>query len=64
MGTIFVPVSDQERALAFYVGLLGFEKRVDFVYGAERIRWIEVAPRRRVELDLARAARRGRGLAR
>jgi catechol 2,3-dioxygenase-like lactoylglutathione lyase family enzyme len=44
VGTVFVPVSDQERALAFYTGLLGFEKRVDFVYGAEAIRWIEVAP--------------------
>jgi catechol 2,3-dioxygenase-like lactoylglutathione lyase family enzyme len=44
VGTVFVPVADQERALAFYVGVLGFEKRVDFVYGAERIRWIEVAP--------------------
>jgi catechol 2,3-dioxygenase-like lactoylglutathione lyase family enzyme len=44
VGTVFVPVSDQERALAFYLGTLGFEKRVDFVYGAEQIRWIEVAP--------------------
>jgi catechol 2,3-dioxygenase-like lactoylglutathione lyase family enzyme len=44
VGTVFVPVSDQERALAFYVGVLGFETRVDFVYGAEGIRWIEVAP--------------------
>ena len=44
VGTVFVPVSDQARALAFYVGVLGFEKRVDFVYGAEQLRWIEVAP--------------------
>ena len=44
VGTVFVPVSDQERALAFYVGVLGFETRVDFVYGAEKIRWIELAP--------------------
>jgi catechol 2,3-dioxygenase-like lactoylglutathione lyase family enzyme len=44
VGTVFVPVTDQERALAFYVDLLGFEKRVDFVYGKEGIRWIEVAP--------------------
>jgi catechol 2,3-dioxygenase-like lactoylglutathione lyase family enzyme len=44
VGTVFVPVTDQERALAFYVGVLGFEKRVDFVYGKESIRWIEVAP--------------------
>jgi catechol 2,3-dioxygenase-like lactoylglutathione lyase family enzyme len=43
VGTLFVPVADQERALAFYVDTLGFEKRVDFLYG-NGIRWIEVAP--------------------
>jgi len=44
VGTVFVPVSDQEQALEFYVERLGFEKRVDFIYGAEQVRWIEVAP--------------------
>jgi catechol 2,3-dioxygenase-like lactoylglutathione lyase family enzyme len=44
VGTVFVPVSDQERALEFYVGTLGFEKRIDFVYGEEGLHWIEVAP--------------------
>jgi len=44
VGTVFVPVSDQERALAFYVDALGFEKRSDFAYG-DGSRWIEVAPR-------------------
>lgn len=43
VGTVFVPVSDQDRALDFYLDKLGFEKRVDFIYG-EGIRWIEVAP--------------------
>ena len=43
VGAVFVPVSDQERALAFYVDVLGFEKRVDFQYGGGS-RWIEVAP--------------------
>jgi catechol 2,3-dioxygenase-like lactoylglutathione lyase family enzyme len=43
IGTVFVPVSDQDSALDFYVGVLGFEKRVDFDYGGGR-RWIEVAP--------------------
>jgi catechol 2,3-dioxygenase-like lactoylglutathione lyase family enzyme len=43
VGTVFVPVSDQERALTFYLGKLGFEKRADFAYG-EIHRWIEVAP--------------------
>jgi catechol 2,3-dioxygenase-like lactoylglutathione lyase family enzyme len=44
VGTVFVPVSDQERALDFYTGTLGFEKRADFTSGGG-LRWIEVAPR-------------------
>ena len=43
IGAVFVPVADQDRALEFYVGKLGFEKRVDFPYGGHH-RWIEVAP--------------------
>jgi catechol 2,3-dioxygenase-like lactoylglutathione lyase family enzyme len=43
VGTIGVPVSDQDRALEFYVGKLGFETRIDYPYG-EGERWIEVAP--------------------
>jgi catechol 2,3-dioxygenase-like lactoylglutathione lyase family enzyme len=43
VGTVIVPVSDQERALAFYVDRLGFEKRLDAPFG-EGERWIEVAP--------------------
>jgi len=43
VGTVIVPVSDQERALEFYVGKLGFEKRLDAPYG-EGERWVEVAP--------------------
>jgi catechol 2,3-dioxygenase-like lactoylglutathione lyase family enzyme len=41
--TIGVPVSDQDRAIDFYVGTLGFEKRLDADMGGGR-RWIEVAP--------------------
>jgi catechol 2,3-dioxygenase-like lactoylglutathione lyase family enzyme len=41
--TITVPVADQDRALAFYVDKLGFEKRLDVSYGQGQ-RWIEVAP--------------------
>ena len=41
--TIGVPGSDQDRALDFYVGTLGFEKRLDTDLGGGR-RWIEVAP--------------------
>ena len=41
--TVAVPVTDQDRALEFYVGTLGFEKRMDVTFGGVR-RWIEVAP--------------------
>src|SRR6266536_3132475 len=43
VGTVFVPVADQKRALEFYLDKLGFEKRADFSYG-DGSRWIEVAP--------------------
>ena len=43
IGTVIVPVSDQERALTFYVETLGFEKRLDAPFG-QGGRWIEVAP--------------------
>jgi catechol 2,3-dioxygenase-like lactoylglutathione lyase family enzyme len=41
--TVMIPVSDQDRALAFYVETLGFVKRVDFDY-ADGVRWVEVEP--------------------
>ncbi len=43
VGTVIVPVTDQDRALEFYVEKLGFEKRTDSAYG-EGQRWLEVAP--------------------
>jgi catechol 2,3-dioxygenase-like lactoylglutathione lyase family enzyme len=43
VGTVIVPVSDQDRALEFYLDKLGFEKRTDTAYGDGQ-RWIEVAP--------------------
>ena len=42
VGMVGVPVTDQDRALDFYVGVLGFEKRVDVAYGPDA-RWVEVA---------------------
>jgi catechol 2,3-dioxygenase-like lactoylglutathione lyase family enzyme len=44
VGRVIVPVSDQERALAFYSGVLGLEKRMDVPMG-DADRWIEVAPK-------------------
>jgi catechol 2,3-dioxygenase-like lactoylglutathione lyase family enzyme len=43
VGAVFVPVSDQDRSLEFYVGKLGFDKVADFTYGGHH-RWVEVAP--------------------
>jgi catechol 2,3-dioxygenase-like lactoylglutathione lyase family enzyme len=43
VGTVMVPVSDQDAALAFYTGKLGFEKRLDVPFG-NGDRWVEVAP--------------------
>jgi catechol 2,3-dioxygenase-like lactoylglutathione lyase family enzyme len=41
--TVGIPVTDQDQAIAFYVGTLGFEKRMDVPFG-DGGRWIEVAP--------------------
>jgi lactoylglutathione lyase len=41
--TVGIPVTDQDRALAFYVDTLGFEKRLDAPI-SPTMRWIEVAP--------------------
>ncbi|PXY27470.1 VOC family protein [Prauserella muralis] len=42
--TVGVPVSDQDRALAFYTGALGFEPVVDVPMAQLGGRWIEVRP--------------------
>ena len=42
LGMVAVPVEDQDRALEFYLGALGFEKRLDIAHDGGR--WIEVAP--------------------
>jgi len=44
IGTITVQVTDQDKALEFYVKKLGFEKRADQPMGPNQ-RWIEVAPK-------------------
>jgi catechol 2,3-dioxygenase-like lactoylglutathione lyase family enzyme len=41
--TVALPVTNQDRALEFYLGKLGFEKRRDVPFGPGA-RWIEVAP--------------------
>jgi catechol 2,3-dioxygenase-like lactoylglutathione lyase family enzyme len=41
--TVGIPVHDQDRALEFYTGTLGFEKRMEAPLPGGG-RWIEVAP--------------------
>jgi catechol 2,3-dioxygenase-like lactoylglutathione lyase family enzyme len=43
VGTIIVPISDQDAAIAFYTEKLGFEKRSDTPFG-NGDRWVEVGP--------------------
>jgi catechol 2,3-dioxygenase-like lactoylglutathione lyase family enzyme len=43
VGTVMVPVKDQDQAIAFYTEKLGLELRADVPFaGSER--WVEVAP--------------------
>ncbi len=43
IGRVMVPVSDQDEAIAFYTGTLGFSLAADVPFG-EGERWVEVAP--------------------
>ena len=43
IGTVVIPVSDQDRAIEFYTETLGFEKRSDVPFG-NGYRWVEVGP--------------------
>ena len=42
IGAVGVPVSDQDKAVDFFVGTLGFEKRLDLRM-ANGFRWVTVA---------------------
>src|ERR1700722_15029000 len=44
IGTVMVPVSDQDRAIEFYCEKLGLEKRSDVPFANDSYRWVEVAP--------------------
>ncbi|HVA37113.1 MAG TPA: VOC family protein [Candidatus Dormibacteraeota bacterium] len=58
LGNVSVYVTDQERALAFYRDLLGFNVRSDVAY-APGFRWLTVAPEGdSVQLVLVPAAAR------
>jgi predicted enzyme related to lactoylglutathione lyase len=42
LGSVIIPVADQDRQLEFYAEVLGLEKHADVPFGPGR--WIEVAP--------------------
>ena len=45
VGRVTVPVSDQDRSIAFYTEVLGMEVRTDVTMEGEgSYRWVEVAP--------------------
>ena len=45
IGVAMFTVADQDAALAFYTGKLGFEVRADIRFGEHgEMRWVEVAP--------------------
>ena len=44
VGRVAIPASDQDRALEFYVGTLGFELLSDETFADGSMRWIEVVP--------------------
>lgn len=43
VGRVMVPVSNQDRAIEFYTGKLGFSLSADVPFG-DGDRWVEVAP--------------------
>ncbi len=43
IGLVIVPSTDQDKAIEFYEGILGFEKRTDVPFGDD-YRWVEVYP--------------------
>ena len=44
VGRVAIPTADQDRALEFYVGTLGFELLSDVTFANGKMRWIEVLP--------------------
>ncbi len=47
--TVTIAVADQEQALAWFVGKLGFEKRRDM--SGQGVRWLTVAPPEQTEVE-------------
>lgn len=66
IGVVMFAVSDQDAALYFYTGTLGFDVRGDARFGeGGRMRWLEVAPpgsATRLALNPARGGEPGGGM--
>ena len=43
VGSVIIPVADQDKLIDFYVNAIGLEKRSDTPFGGD-YRWVEVAP--------------------
>jgi catechol 2,3-dioxygenase-like lactoylglutathione lyase family enzyme len=43
VANVVIPVADVDKAIEFYTGPLGLEKRTDIPFGGQ-YRWVEVAP--------------------
>jgi catechol 2,3-dioxygenase-like lactoylglutathione lyase family enzyme len=43
VANVVIPVADVDKAIDFYTGPLGMEKRTDIPFGGQ-YRWVEVAP--------------------
>jgi catechol 2,3-dioxygenase-like lactoylglutathione lyase family enzyme len=43
IANVVIPVADVDRAIGFYTGPLGLEKRTDVPFG-DQYRWVEVGP--------------------
>jgi len=56
LGTVVIPVSDQDRAIEFYVETLGFEKRTDVPLLTTATLWVEGGAGRRDDHDRHRPA--------
>ena len=54
VSTIAIAVTDQEEALAWYTGKLGFEKKMDV--RSPQFRWLTVAPPQQVDVEFLLAS--------
>lgn len=54
LSTVTIAVRDQDEALEWYTGLLGFEKRMD--QSGDGFRWLTVAPPQQAEVEFLLAS--------